>query len=64
VPAPAPPTPITPRGGNGQVSINPSTKVYHCARDRWYGKTKDGAYLAAGEATAQGYHPVHGRAGH
>ncbi len=36
---------------------SPSTKVYHTADSRYYGKTKHGAFLCLKDATAAGYHP-------
>ncbi len=55
-------TPVAPGGGPGMVWVNKSSKVYHCSNDKWYGKTKNGAYLSVADATAQGYHPDHGKA--
>lgn len=50
-----------PGGGNGMVWVNKATKVFHCQGDRWYGRTKAGAYVTQTVALAQGYHPEHGK---
>jgi hypothetical protein len=47
--------------GGGRVWVNPSSKVYHCSGDRWYGKTEKGEYMSESQAKAQGNRPDHGK---
>jgi hypothetical protein len=59
---PAPSNAAAPGGGPDKVWVNSSSKVYHCPADRWYGKTKSGAYMTEAEAIAQGNRADHGKA--
>ncbi|HUS07637.1 MAG TPA: hypothetical protein VMZ52_15125, partial [Bryobacteraceae bacterium] len=43
-------------GGAGMVWVNKDTKIFHRNGDRWYGKTKNGAYMPEADAIKAGYH--------
>ena len=49
-------------GGAGKVWVNEKSNTYHCQNDRFYGKTKTGAYMTEAEAKAKGAHADHGKA--
>lgn len=51
-----------PGGGADKVWVNTASNVYHCPTDRYYGKTKAGAYMSESDARAKGAHPAAGKA--
>jgi plastocyanin len=44
--------------GDTVVWANTSSKAYHLAGDKWYGKTKEGEYICQKAADAAGLHPA------
>lgn len=56
-----PATTQAPGAAPNKVWLNPSTKVYHCPTDRYYGRTKDGKYVTEPEARAAGAHGARGK---
>jgi hypothetical protein len=50
-----PTVPYTAPPAAGMVWVNKETKVYHKEGDRWFGRTKQGAYMSEADATKAGY---------
>lgn len=62
-PAPAPaPGAASREQGNPEVRVwvNTNSGVYHCPGTRWYGRTKQGAYMTQREALGMGNRPAYG----
>ena len=49
-------------GGDGKVWVNDKSKTYHCEGSKFYGKTKDGAYMPEADAKTKGNHAAGGKA--
>jgi hypothetical protein len=49
-------------GGRGKVWVNTPTKIYHCEKDQWYGRTKHGEYMTESQAKSAGNQPAGGKA--
>jgi hypothetical protein len=48
--------------GPDKVWLNAKSKTYHCPGSKYYGKTKEGAYMTEAEAKAKGAHAVKNKA--
>ena len=57
-----PPQSQTAGNPEAQVWVNTKSRVYHCAGTRWYGTTKQGAYMTQKEAQEKGNRPAYGKA--
>lgn len=44
-----------------KVWVNTNSGVYHCPGTRWYGATKEGAYMTQKEAQDKGNRPAYGK---
>ncbi|SRR6266478_1491805 len=53
---PAPGQKISPGSTSRMVWVNTESGVYHKPGTRWYGKTKQGKYMAEADAIKAGYH--------
>lgn len=50
-----------PGGGADKVWLNTASNVYHCPGTKYYGTTKQGAYMTEAEAKAKGGRPDHNK---
>jgi hypothetical protein len=48
-------------GGPGLVWVNPDSKIYHCPKTEFYGKTKQGSYMTEAAAKAAGNRAARGK---
>lgn len=48
-------------GSGIEVWVNTKSGAYHCPDTRWYGNTKQGAYMSESAAVKNGYHPAGGK---
>jgi competence protein ComEA len=58
---PLPPQPKgdpAPGGGGGKVWVNLRSGIFHAESSRWYGRTKEGRYMAEAEARDDGFRAV------
>ena len=54
-------TTLAPGAGANKVWLNTASNVYHCPGSRYYGTTKEGAYMTEAEAKAKGGRPDRGK---
>jgi hypothetical protein len=49
---------MQPAPSGATVWVNARSGVYHYPGDRYYGNTRDGAFMTEAQAQAQGYRPA------
>ena len=42
------------------VWLNTNSGIYHCPRTRWWGRTKEGAFMSEARALMRGHRPAYG----